>query len=43
MVKLFTNDVTKVFILILLNDLFVGYHSVHAWEVLLEAIAKHLG
>ena len=30
------NDVTKVFIFILLTDMFVGFHSAHGWEVILE-------
>ncbi|NJP12158.1 MAG: hypothetical protein HC866_24060 [Leptolyngbyaceae cyanobacterium RU_5_1] len=48
--KLFTDGVTqglsdsaKAFILILLTDIFVGFHSPHGWEVLLEAVAGHLG
>jgi hypothetical protein len=37
------NDSTKAFILILLTDIFVGFHSPHGWEVLLEGLASHLG
>lgn len=37
------SDSAKAFIIILLTDTFVGYHSTHGWEVLLEGIANHLG
>jgi hypothetical protein len=37
------NDATKVFLIILFTDMFVGYHSSHGWEVLLEGIAEHFG
>ncbi|NJL40314.1 MAG: proton extrusion protein PcxA [Leptolyngbyaceae cyanobacterium SM1_4_3] len=37
------NDATKVFLIILLTDMFVGYHSSHGWEVLLEGFAEHFG
>jgi hypothetical protein len=37
------SDSAKAFILILLTDVFVGFHSPHGWEVLLEGIARHLG
>ena len=37
------SDVTKVFIFILLTDTFVGFHSAHGWEVILESIFGHLG
>lgn len=37
------NDVTKVFMFILLTDLFVGFHSVEGWEVILGGIAEHFG
>ncbi|MBW4487914.1 MAG: proton extrusion protein PcxA [Trichocoleus desertorum ATA4-8-CV12] len=37
------SDSAKAFIIILLTDIFVGYHSTHGWEVLLEEIANHLG
>ncbi|MEA5509463.1 proton extrusion protein PcxA [Crocosphaera sp. UHCC 0190] len=49
-IKLFLNDIiyglsdsAKAFILILFTDIFVGFHSPHGWEVLLEGIANHLG
>lgn len=37
------NDATKVYLIILFTDMFVGYHSSHGWEVLLEGIAEHFG
>jgi CemA family len=37
------SDSAKAFILILTTDIFVGFHSPHGWEVLLEGIASHLG
>ncbi|NJR49019.1 MAG: hypothetical protein HC780_05030 [Leptolyngbyaceae cyanobacterium CSU_1_3] len=37
------SDSAKAFILILMTDIFVGFHSPHGWEVLLEGIAGHLG
>ncbi|MBF2097576.1 MAG: hypothetical protein IGQ88_04265 [Gloeomargaritaceae cyanobacterium C42_A2020_066] len=37
------NDPTKVFILILATDLFVGFHSAEGWEVLLGGTARHFG
>ena len=37
------SDSAKAFLIILLTDMFVGYHSPHGWEVILEGIAKHLG
>ncbi len=37
------NDVTKVFIFILLTDMFVGFHSAEGWEVVLENIFSHFG
>jgi CemA family len=37
------SDSAKAFILILLTDVFVGFHSPHGWEVLLEGLARHLG
>lgn len=37
------SDSAKAFLLILLTDIFVGYHSPHGWEVILEGIARHLG
>jgi CemA family len=37
------SDSAKAFILILMTDIFVGFHSPHGWEVLLEGMAGHLG
>ncbi len=37
------SDSAKAFIIILFTDMFVGFHSPHGWEVLLEGVAKHLG
>lgn len=37
------SDSAKAFLIILLTDIFVGYHSPHGWEIILEGIAQHLG
>jgi len=37
------SDTAKAFIIILLTDTFVGFHSPHGWEVILAGTAKHLG
>lgn len=37
------SDSAKAFIIILFTDIFVGYHSPHGWEVVLEGLANHLG
>lgn len=37
------SDSAKAFIIILVTDIFVGFHSPHGWEVLLEGLAEHLG
>ncbi|MGC8713265.1 MAG: proton extrusion protein PcxA, partial [Leptodesmis sp.] len=37
------SDSAKAFIIILFTDMFVGFHSPHGWEVLLEGMARHLG
>ncbi|MBF2028482.1 MAG: proton extrusion protein PcxA [Oscillatoriales cyanobacterium C42_A2020_001] len=37
------SDSAKAFIIILFTDMFVGFHSPHGWEVLLEGIARHIG
>lgn len=37
------SDSAKAFIIILFTDMFVGFHSPHGWEVLLESFARHLG
>lgn len=37
------SDSAKAFIIILFTDIFVGYHSPHGWEVILEGVSRHLG
>ncbi len=37
------SDSAKAFIIILFTDMFVGFHSPHGWEVILEGLASHLG
>lgn len=37
------SDSAKAFLIILSTDIFVGFHSPHGWEVLLEGIGEHLG
>ena len=37
------SDSAKAFIIILLTDMFVGFHSPHGWEVILENVSRHLG
>ncbi|MBU6186394.1 MAG: proton extrusion protein PcxA [Cyanobacteria bacterium REEB444] len=37
------SDSAKAFIIILFSDIFVGFHSPHGWEVLLEGLSRHLG
>ncbi len=37
------SDSAKAFIIILSTDVFVGYHSPHGWEVLLEKVLAHFG
>jgi hypothetical protein len=37
------SDSAKAFIIILFTDIFVGFHSPHGWEVLLEGVSKHFG
>jgi hypothetical protein len=37
------SDSAKAFIIILLTDTFVGFHSPHGWEVLLSGVARHFG
>ncbi|MDF5733904.1 MAG: proton extrusion protein PcxA [Rhizonema sp. PD38] len=37
------SDSAKAFLIILSTDIFVGFHSPHGWEVLLEGTAEHLG
>ncbi|MBD2729539.1 proton extrusion protein PcxA [Nostoc sp. FACHB-892] len=37
------SDSAKAFLIILLTDIFVGFHSPHGWEIILEGLAGHLG
>jgi hypothetical protein len=37
------SDSAKAFIIILVTDIFVGFHSPHGWEVILEGLSNHLG
>ncbi|MFW6315512.1 MAG: proton extrusion protein PcxA [Cyanobacteriota bacterium] len=37
------SDSTKAFIIILSTDIFVGYHSPHGWEIILEEVSRHFG
>ncbi|WP_193199448.1 proton extrusion protein PcxA [Nostoc sp. MG11] len=37
------SDSAKAFLIILFTDIFVGFHSPHGWDVILETLAKHLG
>ncbi len=37
------SDSAKAFLIILFTDIFVGFHSPHGWEVILEGVAAHLG
>ena len=37
------NDPVKVFIFILITDMFVGFHSAEGWSVLLNGFGRHLG
>lgn len=37
------SDTAKSFFIILFTDIFVGYHSSHGWEILLEGLLRHFG
>ncbi|GAA6620580.1 proton extrusion protein PcxA [Scytonema sp. NUACC26] len=37
------SDSAKAFLIILFTDTFVGFHSPHGWEVILDSFAEHLG
>lgn len=37
------SDSAKAFIIILSTDIFVGYHSPHGWEIILEEVSRHFG
>ncbi len=37
------NDNGKAFLIIVVTDTFVGYHSSHGWEVLIDTVSAHFG
>jgi hypothetical protein len=37
------SDTAKGFVIILFTDVFVGFHSPHGWEVILEIVLRHFG
>jgi hypothetical protein len=37
------SDTAKAFLIILVTDMFVGFHSAHGWEVILGGILHHFG
>lgn len=37
------SDTAKAFLIILFTDVFVGFHSPHGWEVILESALRHFG
>lgn len=37
------SDTTKSFLLILIMDLLVGFHSLHAWEIVFAGVFQHFG
>lgn len=37
------SDSVKAFLIILFTDMFVGFHSPHGWEIIIEALLNHLG
>ena len=37
------SDPAKAFLIILFTDMFVGFHSPHGWEIILEGISRHFG
>nr|YP_010338178.1 chloroplast envelope membrane protein [Erythrolobus coxiae]UNJ17763.1 chloroplast envelope membrane protein [Erythrolobus coxiae] len=37
------SDTAKAFLIILFTDMFVGFHSPHGWEVIIEAALRHFG
>lgn len=37
------SDSAKAFLIILFTDMFVGFHSPHGWEVILEGVSRHFG
>ena len=37
------SDTAKAFLIILFTDIFVGFHSPHGWEIVIEAILRRFG
>lgn len=37
------SDSAKAFLIILVTDIFVGFHSPHGWLIILQGLAEHLG
>ncbi len=37
------SDSAKAFVIILFTDVFVGFHSPHGWEIILEGVSRHFG
>lgn len=37
------SDSAKAFVIILFTDIFVGFHSPHGWEVVIDGTLRHLG
>nr|YP_009398436.1 Envelope membrane protein [Lophocladia kuetzingii]ARW67622.1 Envelope membrane protein [Lophocladia kuetzingii] len=37
------SDTAKAFLIILFTDIFVGFHSPHGWEIVIEGILRHFG
>jgi len=37
------SDSAKAFVIILFTDVFVGFHSTHGWEVIVENALRHFG
>nr|QCI05437.1 Envelope membrane protein [Crouania attenuata] len=37
------SDTAKAFLIILFTDIFVGFHSPHGWEIIIEVILRHFG
>lgn len=37
------SDTAKAFLIILFTDIFVGFHSPHGWEIVIEVILRHFG
>ncbi|XLQ12271.1 MAG: proton extrusion protein PcxA [cyanobacterium endosymbiont of Epithemia adnata isolate EadnSB Bon19] len=37
------SDPAKAFLIILFTDMFVGFHSPHGWEVILQGVSRHFG